>query len=89
MEDRFVLFVKEECPYCVSAQELLEEKGLKYTVYDFKGPRQKVVLKEIKEKHNWKTVPMIFFLSERELPKFIGGYTDLVQYFEGADGRVE
>ena len=44
MEDRFVLFVKEECPYCVSAQELLEEKGLKYTVYDFKGPRQKVVL---------------------------------------------
>ncbi len=89
MEDRFVLFTREGCPYCVSAQELLEEKGLKHTVYDFKAGQQDAVLKEIKEKHNWTTVPMIFFLSESGAPKFLGGYTDLVQYFEGADGRVE
>ena len=89
MEGRFVLFVVDGCPYCTSAIELLEEKELEHSVYDFKGDRQMTVLNEIKKKHDWKTVPMVFFLTQDQQPEFIGGYTDLVQHFEGTDGRVE
>ena len=89
MQGKFILFVVDGCPFCTSAIELLEEKKLEHQVYDFKGEQQMTVLNEIKKKHDWKTVPMVFCLIEDKEPEFIGGYTDLVQYFEGPDGRIK
>jgi len=72
---RYILFVKEACPYCKMAADLLEEKGLDYSQVVFeKG--QEEVLEQIKSAHNWKTVPMIF-CREGSSIDFIGGYTDL------------
>ncbi len=73
---RYVLFVKEECPYCVKAVELLEEKNLSFKKVVFDADQENV-LTEVKDAYDWKTVPMIFY-KNGNLVKFIGGYTDLV-----------
>ena len=72
---RYILFVKEECPYCRMALQLLEEKNLNYKSIAFETD-QETVLQEIKDAHDWTTVPMIFHRNG-SLIKFIGGYTDL------------
>ena len=74
---RYILFVKETCPYCVKAVQLLEENGAKYNLVTF-DPDQEDVLKEVKAAYDWKTVPMIFYRNNN-LIKFIGGYTDLLE----------
>ena len=65
-----------------------KEFDLKYMAIGWAGEVGEV-LNEIKKKHDWKTVPMVFCLIEDKEPEFIGGYTDLVQYFEGTDGRIK
>ena len=39
------------------------------------------LLTEMKNQMNYKTVPMIWEITEVGQKKFIGGYSDLVQYF--------
>lgn len=74
---RYILFVKKECPFCVRAKELLEERGLEYKMVNF-NQQQEGVLQEIKVAYDWKTVPMIFSRSKNVI-NFIGGFTDLVE----------
>jgi len=77
---RYILFIKESCPYCVMAEKLLQERKLNYKSVAFE-PDQEPTLQEIKEAYNWETVPMIFYRNG-SLIKFIGGYTDLLKEFE-------
>tara|TARA_A100001391_G_C5040796_1_gene270822 strand:+ start:433 stop:675 length:243 start_codon:yes stop_codon:yes gene_type:complete len=77
---KYVLFVKDNCPFCVKAIELLESKNLNYSVINFL-PDQHGVLSEIKHAFNWQTVPMII-LKDGKQTKFIGGYTDLAEELE-------
>ena len=77
---RYILFVKKTCPFCIKAERLLKEKALDYKLVAFEHG-QESVLQEIKEAHDWKTVPMIFH-REGNLISFIGGYTDLLGHFE-------
>jgi len=77
---RYILFVKEGCPYCTMAVQLMEEKKLNYRSIVFE-PDQEIVLQEIKDVYDWSTVPMIFY-KNGSLTKFIGGYTDLLKEFE-------
>ena len=74
---RYILFVKESCPYCTMAIQLLEEKNLNYKSIAFE-PDQELVLQEIKSAYDWSTVPMVFYRNG-DLTKFIGGYTDLLR----------
>ncbi len=74
---KYVLFIKEGCPYCHMASELLEEKGASYKTVVFEE-EQEHVLTEIKNVYEWKTVPMVFY-KNGNLTNFIGGYTDLVE----------
>jgi glutaredoxin 3 len=74
---RYILFVKEICPFCVKAVQLLEDKGVKYNLVTF-DPGQEEILKEVKTAYDWKTVPMVFYRNNN-LIKFIGGYTDLLE----------
>jgi len=77
---RYILFVKDECPFCVKAVELLQQEEKPYNLVQF-DEGQRETLKEIKEAHNWSTVPMVFFRNGQDI-RFIGGYTDLQQWLE-------
>ena len=76
---RYVLFMKEECPYCVKARQLLEEKDQNFKIVSFE-PDQESVLTEIKDAYDWPTVPMIFKIDDDKKINFIGGYSDLVEH---------
>ena len=75
---RYILFIKETCPFCVKAVNLLEEKGLSYKVVNFL-PEQQQLLREIKEAYSCSTVPMIFERNGADI-SFIGGFTDLEKW---------
>ena len=76
---RYVLFMKEECPYCVKARQLLEDKDQNFKIVSFE-PDQESVLTEIKDAYDWPTVPMIFQIDDDKKINFIGGYSDLVEH---------
>ena len=78
---KYVMFSKSTCPFCSQAQELLEKSNKNYKIVDFKEPQQEL-LQEIKDAYDWPTVPMVFELRSGSDIKFIGGYSDLVSYFE-------
>ena len=78
---RYVMFGTKACPFCVKAKELLEETQQDVRVVNFEEDQQQV-LQEIKEAHNWPTVPMIFKVDDDRLITFIGGYTDLQKHLE-------
>jgi len=77
----FHMFAKKRCKYCTKAKSLLEERKLAHVVTHMdKAPE---VLEELKERCKWETVPIIFeVLGGSEA--FIGGYTDLEEYLNGA-----
>ena len=72
---RFILFIKEQCPFCVTAQELLTSRNFDFKTVSFESD-QTETLNEIKEAYNWPTVPMIFLRDGNNI-EFIGGCTDL------------
>jgi glutaredoxin len=76
---KYVLFIKEECPFCIKAKELLIEKNENFKLVTF-NHSQEEVLKEIKEAYDWPTVPMIFHVTDSATMKFVGGYTDLERH---------
>lgn len=73
----------ESCPWCVKAQEFLEENGQVYTV-EF-CERGTLALAEQKQKNNWGTVPMVTLLTTIDgttSENFVGGYDNLIKFFE-------
>ena len=80
MEDRFILIIQSSCPYCDKTIDLLSAKDLRYNVIEF-TPDQKEVLNKMKTAYEWDTVPMIFHRNQNTI-NFIGGFTELVKYFE-------
>lgn len=71
-----VIYTKPNCSFCVKAKQLLQEKSVKYSEIDISDPLIKADFK-LKFPHA-KTVPQIVIEGIN-----IGGYTDLVKYFEG------
>jgi glutaredoxin 3 len=81
------IYTKNDCPYCVKSKALLAEKNISYNEYIISAgfnerkllPNQQYTTKaELLEKlPTAKTVPQIWLDG-----KHIGGYTDLVKYFE-------
>lgn len=65
-----VIYTKSSCPYCVTAKELLSAKGLSFEERNAEENMEEFFA--LAEKHNHRTVPMIFIGGE-----LIGGYTDL------------
>jgi glutaredoxin len=76
---KYVLFVKQACPFCVKAQEFLREREKDFEVVNFEEERQEV-LHDIKHAFGWPTVPMVFEVDDDT--RFVGGYTDLVNHLE-------
>ena len=80
----FVVYSKENCMYCTRAKLLLDTKG-----YDYEEIHAPSNIDALKERINIatngtvipKTVPQIFVDDH-----YIGGYTELVEYFEKNKG---
>jgi glutaredoxin len=75
---KYVLYVKQTCPFCIKAQEFLEERGENFKIINFEEHHEDV-LQNIKEAYEWPTVPMVFKIENNI--NFIGGYTDLINHF--------
>lgn len=74
MDNKYILYVKSDCPYCKEATKLLKEKNEKFSVLDLRTrPR---VLKEMKQIYDWSTVPMVFYKEGNKI-ELVGGFTDL------------
>ncbi len=69
-----IVYSKKPCPYCEQAKSLLTKKGYEYKELDVLRPDVLDQLRELVPEV--KTVPQIFIDG-----KHIGGYTDLVAYF--------
>ena len=72
------MYVKTSCPYCVEAEKLLSDKGQEYSIVPF--DTQLEALDHMKWAYSHETVPMIFEKDGSNIV-FIGGYTDLLEYF--------
>ena len=67
-----VIYTKATCPYCVSAKQLLQNKGVMYTEIDVLGMSETETQALAQKTNNYRTVPKIFIGDT-----FIGGFSDL------------
>ena len=74
------VFVKRNCPHCVSAVKLLKRRELEYVVSSMEKAPQ--VLKKLQEGVGHETVPLIFSVTEDDKYALIGGYDSLKRMFE-------
>ena len=72
---KFLVFTKNRCSYCDRAKDLIVQKGYEYESINIEVDNNIDILLE-KNKYA-RTMPQIFIND-----KLIGGYTDLVKYFE-------
>ena len=62
IKGKVVIYVKQYCPFCKRAKELLDGKGVEYEEIDvLKSPD---LFNDIKSKYNVRTVPQIFITDE-------------------------
>ena len=73
----FYLYSNSECPFCKKAKDLLRKTGHSHIAMELGWDHP--TLGRLKEEMNWKTIPMVFEIQGRD-HKFVGGYTDLVEY---------
>jgi glutaredoxin len=73
------IYSKENCPFCVNAKQLLNVKNIPYDEIEIGRDITREEFLNILP--DAKTVPQIFMIIDGIETK-IGGYTDLVKYFE-------
>lgn len=72
------LFSRDNCPYCVKAKELLEERGIEYDLLMAADHREALIERVTAITGSApKTVPQIFLDGQ-----YIGGYTELAAHLE-------
>ena len=75
----FKMLSKDECPWCDKAKSLLEEKGVPYRDFHYKEHPMILLLMH---KASMSRVPQIWLDHPNGKPFYIGGYEDLVEWFE-------
>ena len=75
--NKFILYVKVDCPFCHKAEDLLASNNKEYSIVPFDDAQE--ILEHMKHAYDYETVPMIFHAQDN-LIKFVGGYTDLVEH---------
>ena len=80
MDNRYLIYGRRTCPFCVKAVDFLESRGEENIFFDFSEDPESIT--EAKNFYNVKTVPIII-QNNKNFGKttLIGGYTDLVEYF--------
>ena len=77
--EKYIVFAKSTCPFCVKAIELLNEKQLDSKVINFDDTEDQKLLESMKDTFDHRTVPMVFAREGNQI-EFIGGYTDLAEH---------
>ena len=72
---KFLIFTKYRCSFCDRAKTLIQQKGYEYESINIEEDNNIDLL--LKKNKHARTMPQIFIND-----KLIGGYTDLVKYFE-------
>jgi glutaredoxin 3 len=67
------LYTLSSCPFCVRAKQLLDSKGLKYTLHEM--DTKPAELAAAKKKYGHSTVPIVLIDD-----KLIGGNSELVAF---------
>ncbi|MGL9682050.1 MAG: glutaredoxin domain-containing protein [Wolbachia sp.] len=62
IERKVIIYVKQCCPFCKRAKELLDGKGVEYEEIDVL--ERPDLFNDIKSKYNVRTVPQIFITDE-------------------------
>ena len=78
----YTIFTKENCKWCVLAKKEFKKRNLPFEERNIPENISKEEFQYIAEKYDTRpTVPKVF-----KGPKLIGGYEDLVDYFENEEG---
>ena len=67
------------CPWCVDAINLMHANGCEFVLTLVDNCPE--FYHNVKKKYDWQTVPMIVEIDVTGNEKFIGGFTDLKDYF--------
>lgn len=67
---KITIYSKDNCPYCVAAKQLLNDKGVAFEEHNLQHKPDE--LQALKNRTGMRTVPQIFFDE-----KLIGGFSDL------------
>jgi glutaredoxin len=78
---RATIYTKSACPFCISAKQLLEMKGVAYEEISIDDNCQRQMLLEIVP--HAKTAPQIFIDGQ-----YVGGFQQLKERFDNDSGRV-
>ncbi|MDH5472117.1 MAG: glutaredoxin 3 [Gammaproteobacteria bacterium] len=70
LSSEVIIYYAPFCPYCAWAQQLLDDKGVKYTLINVKD--DDALRSEMEDRSNRNTVPQIFVGDYH-----VGGYDDL------------
>ena len=77
----YIVYGWTDCPFCVSAQELLNEKSKRHMMVHL--DHDDILLEYFKKTYEWPTVPIIVIQhTEQPGTTLIGGYTELCSYLE-------
>ena len=76
----FKIICWTECPYCIRAKNLLIQKGAQFEYCSIDQSAE--LLAHYKTIYSHGTVPIIVLMEDGLDDKLIGGYTELVAFFE-------
>jgi glutaredoxin len=83
MENKYILYVRQACPFCVKATNMLNLRGIGHKVIAL--DQNLKILEDLKDAYGWKTVPMIFIREGEDCFRLIGGCSDLEEQLEKCD----
>lgn len=73
------VYAKATCPWCVEAINLLHETGNEFVLTLVENSAE--FYHGVKKRYDHQTVPMVVEIDINGKENFIGGYTDLKEYF--------
>ena len=80
MANRYLVYGRRSCPFCLKAVNLLKSKGEESIFFDFSEDPESIT--EAKNFYKMETIPII--IQNNKLfgkTTLIGGYTELMEYF--------
>ena len=80
MGEHYTVWVKADCPFCVSAKDELYNRRASHTINIMDERLEE--LNELKELWNHSTVPIIVY-RDGTVEVLVGGCSDLKEWFDG------
>ena len=81
MDNRYIIYGRSTCSYCVAAVDYLNEREKENVFFDFTEDPDAIA--EAKQFYKSETVPIIIENNKSSgKTKYIGGYSDLTEYLK-------